>query len=128
MGFWGRGHWGLTKMIYLLLGEDSLAKDKKIAEIKEKVLGADEAIYFDYEVLHAPKLDPEIFKKALINLPAVSSKRLIVIRSIEKLDSHNKDLILEFVKTNSNHADLILDGYHPALSNKLDFQEQGQRI
>ena len=96
-------------MIYLLLGEDTQLKDQKIAEIKKKVLTSKEAHDFDYEVLHALKLDSATLKKTLIALPAVSKKRLIVIRTIQKLDAHNKELILDFIQKNNDYADLILD-------------------
>ena len=62
-------------MHYLLLGENSLAKDQKIAEIKKKLLTSDESLKFDYETLHGTKLDSAVLKKALIALPAVSKKK-----------------------------------------------------
>ncbi len=40
-------------MIYLLLGEDSQAKDKKISEIKTALLTQPEAVFFDFESLDA---------------------------------------------------------------------------
>jgi len=96
-------------MIYLLLGEDSVKKDEKIAEIKKKVLVSKDAFQIDYEVLHSNKLKPEALKKALISLPAISKQRLVVVRSIEKLDQQNKDLILDFLKIKEESIVLVLD-------------------
>jgi DNA polymerase III delta subunit len=96
-------------MIYLLLGEDRLAKDQKINEIKAACLPSDDALKFDYELLHALKLDPSVLKKALIALPAVAKKRLILIRTFEKLSPHNKDIILDFIQKENPHAVLIMD-------------------
>ena len=96
-------------MIYLLLGEDTQAKDQRIAEIKKKILNSKEAHDFDYEVLHAPKLSPQDFKKALMALPAVSKKRLVMVRLLQKLDAQNKEILLTFIQSSFDHVDLILD-------------------
>ena len=96
-------------MIYLLLGDDTKAKDQKIEELKKKYLSSPDALLFDYDSLHAPKLSAEILKKSLLNLPTFSSKRLIVIRSIQKLDNQNKNLLLEFIQSSPKHLVLILD-------------------
>ena len=96
-------------MIYLLLGEDNLSKDRKIEDIKAKLIKSPEALQFDYEVLHGFKLNPVEFKKSLLALPALSEKRLILIRESQKLSEHNQKLILEFADSDARHADLILE-------------------
>jgi len=96
-------------MIYLFIGDDKDAKDRKIAQIKAKYLTDDSALKLDYESLLGTKLDPDILKKALISLPAVSKRRLILIRSVDKLDTHNKKIILDFIQTENHHAVIILD-------------------
>lgn len=96
-------------MIYLLLGDDRSAKDRKIAEIKTACLFSDDALKFDYELLSGFKLDPDVLKKALSALPAIAKTRLILIRDVEKLSSHNKNMILDFVLAENRHAELILD-------------------
>ncbi len=100
-------------MIYLLLGEDAQAKDQKITELKKKILTSKESYDFDYEVLHALKLDPAILKKSLIALPALSKKRLVLIRILQKLDAKNKELILDFIQEKQDYLDLILDADQP---------------
>ena len=42
-------------------------------------------------------------------MPAIAQKRLVVVRDIEKLSQHNKDLILTFIASNEESTDLILD-------------------
>ena len=96
-------------MIYLFLGEDTHVKEQKQTDIKNKFLTSPDSFNFDYEVLHAPKLDAATLKKALLNLPAIAAKRVVVIRSAQKLDSHNKDLILEFVESKVEQIVLIID-------------------
>ncbi len=96
-------------LTYLLCGEDITAKDAKIAELKTKFLNSPEALRFDYELLFAHKLDPKTLKEVLISLPAVASKRLIVIKECHRLNPHNKNLILDFVPKKADYAILILD-------------------
>ena len=106
-------------MIYLLLGEDRQAKEQQIAKIKTSCLSSDDAYPFDYELLHSTKLDPDVLIKALIALPAISQKRLILIRTAEKLDEQNKNIILEFIQTENRHAVLILDSDETVLKNNF---------
>jgi len=99
------------------LGEDRLAKEEKINEVKATCLPSNDAMKFDYELLHGTKLDPAALKKSLLALPAVAAKRLILIRSAEKLSPHNKKIILEFIQTENLHAVLILDTDETAVKN-----------
>ena len=102
-------------MIYLLLGEDRPAKDQKVNEIKISCLSSDDARKLDYELLHAIKLDPDVLKKAILALPAVAKRRLILIRTAEKLSAHNQEIISDFIRSGDEHAALILDSDESAL-------------
>ena len=95
-------------MIYLLLGSDGPAKDRKISEIKTKAFNVN-TFEFDYEVLHAHKLDPLDLKRSFLALPAIAEKRLVVLRQIDRLNPRNKELILEFLRQDLSHVDLIFD-------------------
>jgi len=96
-------------MNYLLIGEDSGAKDDKIAEIKAGILSSLDAAHFDYEILHGTKCDPGHFKKVLLALPAIAKKRLVLIRSANKLSTQNKKILSAFIKDKQDHLDLIID-------------------
>jgi len=96
-------------MVYLFLGEDRESKEKKITEIKAKYLATDSALKLDYELLHGLKCDPSELKKALIAFPGISPQRLILIRTIEKLNTQNKAILLDFISSEHNHVVLILD-------------------
>jgi len=96
-------------MIYLFWGENKAAKEERIAEIKKRNLTSADAFNLDYESLHGSKLDPATLKKALIALPAISKRRFILIRAVEKLNAHNKQIILDFIQIKNQHAVLILD-------------------
>ncbi len=96
-------------MIYLLLGEDGPAKDNKILEIKKNTINSNEALKFDFEILYAHKLSSDILKKAILSLPVVSDKRLVLIRSIQKLSPHNLDIISEFLDDQDERIVLALE-------------------
>ncbi|MFA5059498.1 MAG: hypothetical protein WC676_02610 [Candidatus Omnitrophota bacterium] len=96
-------------MTYLFLGEDTAAKDVKLREIKQKAFPNSDALQFDFEVLHAYKLEPEILKKSLMALPAVAPQRLVMIREGQKLTAHHKEILLEFIQGSSQHCILVID-------------------
>ena len=96
-------------MTYLFLGEDTLAKDQKIAELKKKILVPPQSFQFDYELLSAAKLEPEVLKKALMALAAIAAKRLIIIRECHRLSPHNQEILFQFLEKSFNHAILVLD-------------------
>ncbi|MBF0384530.1 MAG: hypothetical protein HQL27_01535 [Candidatus Omnitrophica bacterium] len=102
-------------MVYLLIGEDNSEKDKIISEFKDKVFSSPGILNFDYEVLRFPKLEPAELKKSLVSLPAISEKRLVVIRGIEKLgakkaaDVQCRQILLNYFDDQNKKADVILD-------------------
>jgi len=96
-------------MIYLLVGHNFLEKNQKIEEIKNKTLSLSGARNFDYEVLDGAKIDAKEFKQALLVLPVISKKRLLVIRSIHKLKADNQKILLEFIQSQPQYVDFICD-------------------
>ena len=96
-------------MTYLFIGEDSLKKNTKIAEIKKTLLPSREALSFDYEVLYGAKLDLLTLQKALKALPALSKQRLVVIKEGHRLNAQLKEFLAGFVQTKADHVTLILD-------------------
>ncbi|HQP10412.1 MAG TPA: hypothetical protein PKV41_03415 [Candidatus Omnitrophota bacterium] len=93
-------------MIYLFLGENGPAKKQQIAKIQESCALTGHALKFDYEPLYAEGLNADVLKKALLALPALAQKRLVLIRNAEELDEKNQRILLEFIK--ADHARLIV--------------------
>ncbi len=96
-------------MTYLFLGQDTLAKDVKLTELKKQFLKTKEAFEFDLETLYAQTLAADELKKSLLNLPVVSKKRVVVIKDAHKLSPYNKGLIEEFTSDAPDYLILILD-------------------
>ena len=106
-------------MIHLFLGEDGPEKERKISELKTECFGDSDAGQLDFDSLNAVKLDPALLKKSLIALPAMSSKRVVLLRSCEKLTLQNKKIILEFIPTDHKYVVLILDSSELSVKNKF---------
>lgn len=103
-------------MIYLLLGDDSAAKDLKILEFKKKYLPSPEAFEFDYENFSASSLNPQDLRKALMAFPVTASQRLILLRGVSKLSAPNKKVILEFAREDRGDIVLILESEEAQVS------------
>ena len=101
--------------VYLFTGQETDKKEKEITKIKEALLKVKDAKQFDYDNLQAHKLNADTLKQSLDALPVVSQQRLLIIREVEKLDKHNKDLILEYANRKDAHVVLLLDAFKPDL-------------
>src|SRR5436190_17474173 len=85
------------------------AKDAKVAAWKQEYLVPEGSHDFDYEVLHGTKCDPLVLKKALMALPALAQKRVVILRDCHKLSEHNQELLSEFGASNHDHLILICE-------------------
>lgn len=99
----------LTTMTYLFTGQDYKLKEEKITQLKRKILTSKEAVEFDYELLYAQKLDPHTLKKALLSLPVILEKRFVLIRDIDKLSSHNTELLINFISQPQDKIVILLE-------------------
>jgi len=95
-------------MAHLFLGKDRKEFDEQVSELKNKIIGSQDLLGFDCEVLYGHKLDSDTLKKALIALPAVSKQRLVVLHDFHKLSAHNKEIIIEFLDSQSTTTELVL--------------------
>ncbi len=96
-------------MLYLILGEDSYAKDNKIIQIKASILVKPESHHFDFESLDAQHLSGANLKKALLALPVMSNKRLLLIRHAHQLKSEAIKVLEAFVAEKYESCDVILE-------------------
>ncbi len=95
-------------MHVLLLGEDSHQKTQVIQSLKSEILPK-EAGEFDYDVLYGHKLSAGELKKTLMALPAVASKRIIVLHQADKLEADQKEILSEFLSSDQTAVILVLE-------------------
>jgi len=72
-------------------------------------LTAKDSAHFDFELLYADKLDADDLKKALVSLPAVSKKRVVMVKTIEKLKEPHQKIIANFLAQKDAPVALILE-------------------
>ncbi len=96
-------------MVYLLLGENIQAKDIQISQIKAGLLIKPESVHFDFESLDAHHLSSANLKKSLLAIPMICSKRLVLVRHVQKLKNDAISVLLAFVSNSPQHCDVILD-------------------
>lgn len=105
-------------MVYLLLGADFKAKDAHLAKIKSDKFKTPDALLFDVEILDAIGITTDAFKKALITLPVISPKRLVILHNAHKLKSADIASLGLFVQKPSLHMDLILETSEDSLKSE----------
>ena len=79
---------------YLFLGVDQAAKDQAILKIKNKIFDKKEAQQFDFDVFYGIKIDLEQLQQSFVQLPVVSSQRLIMIREANKLKPNVQEFLI----------------------------------
>jgi len=101
----------VEQLVYLFVGDDNIAKKKKIDDIKERFLDKD-LKEIDFSVVYADDKDltPQRFDEVLSYLPASKSKkRIVVIKKTESLKRENKEVLLKRIKKPCNSVMLLLD-------------------
>lgn len=96
-------------MTYLFVGRDIAKKDAKIADLKNKLFKDPSSLAFDFELVSGHKLDSDDLRKSLLSLPQTSSQRMVVIRQCEKLNEHNREIVLDFISQELKALVLVLD-------------------
>ncbi len=96
-------------MIYLVCGLDSQTKDKRIADLKNKIFPSNKNITLDFEVLSASKLPLQNLKRAMTTLPVLAEKRFILIRQAEQLQTEHRQLIADLLEKTKDFLILLLD-------------------
>jgi DNA polymerase III delta subunit len=101
--------------LYLLLGEDALAKDAKIKSLKDEFLPP-QLENFNLDVLYGRELKLKDLQERLLALPIKAKKRLLLIRDAGSLRQELKDFLLKYSRKP-----------HPWLVLVLDFPFSGSR-
>lgn len=96
-------------MTYLFVGRELSKKDAKINELKSKNFKDPSSLTFDFEGLSGHKLDSDDLRKALLALPQTAAQRMVVIRQCEKLNEHNRGIVLDIVSQQIKSLVLVLD-------------------
>jgi DNA polymerase III delta subunit len=94
--------------LYLLIGQDVLAKDSKLKEIKKSLLSPT-LENFNLDNLYAKDLTLNELQEKLLCLPVKTKKRILVIKDAQILKEPLRDFLLEYGRKPLAHVALILD-------------------
>ncbi|MCD6093714.1 MAG: DNA polymerase III subunit delta [Candidatus Omnitrophica bacterium] len=104
--------------LYLINGEDEFLKKEETKKIEDALFSSPTQKDFNYAVFDAREADIEEIIKLARFLPWQVSRRLIVVNNIEYLKSHQRDVLISYLKHPSSHTILVLT------STKIDRREK----
>ncbi|NJL16261.1 MAG: DNA polymerase III subunit delta [Nitrospira sp.] len=99
--------------LYLVVGEEDLLRDYAIAALKRAVLGSD-GDEFNYELFYGDEASGSDIQNSVAAVPVFAPRRLVVVKSAEKLTARGGDLLLDCVQNPVESTTLIF------VSQKLD--------
>jgi len=96
------------KLLYLLVGQDSSAKDVMLERLKKEFLPAD-LEKFNFDILYARELSLKILQERLLELPVKSKKRLVLIKGAGQIKTDCKEFLLSYCRKPPANIILVLD-------------------
>ena len=94
--------------LYLINGEDEFLKKEETKKIEDALFSSPTQKDFNYAVFDAREADIEEIIKLARFLPWQVSRRLIVVNNIEYLKSHQRDVLISYLKHPCPHTILVL--------------------
>ncbi len=95
-------------MIYILVGEDTLAKDDKMNKLKAEFLPR-HLEEFSLDTLYAKELSLAGLQERILCLPVNDGKRVVVIKDAEELKNDIKEFLVLYAKKPQPGVILIID-------------------
>lgn len=95
-------------MVYLLIGQDILAKETQLKKIKQEFLPK-ELQDFNLDRLYAKEVTLRDIQERLLAIPLKSAKRIIIIKDAHSLDRESRDFLLAYSKKPHKQLVLVLD-------------------
>lgn len=106
--------------LYLVVGEEDLLRDHAIATLKGAVLGSD-GDEFNYQLFYGDEASGSDIQNSVAAVPVFASRRLVVVKSAEKLTARDGDLLLDCVQNPVESTTLVF--VSPKLDGRLKFSQ-----
>lgn len=106
--------------LYLVVGEEDLLRDYAIAALKRAVLGSD-GDEFNYELFYGDEASGSDIQNSVAAVPVFAPRRLVVVKSAEKLMAREGDLLLDCVQNPVESTTLVF--VSPKLDGRLKFSQ-----
>jgi DNA polymerase III delta subunit len=94
--------------IYLFIGQDSLAKERRISSLKTQFL-KEKVRDFNLDILSARGLELKMLQERLLALPVQSPKRVIVLKDAETLKAPVRAFLRQYALKPCLEVILVLD-------------------
>ncbi|MBX3301681.1 MAG: DNA polymerase III subunit delta [Nitrospira sp.] len=106
--------------LYLVVGEEDLLRDHAIAILKRVALGSggDE---FNYELFYGDEASGSDIRNSVAAVPVFAPRRLVVVKSAEKLPAREGDLLLDCLQNPVESTTLVF--MSPKLDGRLKFSQ-----
>ncbi|MFA6357789.1 MAG: hypothetical protein WCY09_03875 [Candidatus Omnitrophota bacterium] len=98
-------------MVYLLIGQDVLAKEVQLKKIKQEFLPR-QLQDFNLDTLYAKEITLKDIQERFLIIPLKSVKRIIVIKEADSLDEASRKFFLIYSKHPHKQLVLVLDFEH----------------
>ncbi|MGE0471702.1 MAG: DNA polymerase III subunit delta [Nitrospira sp.] len=108
------------RSLYLVVGEEDLLRDHAIATLKGAVLGSD-GDEFNYQLFYGDEASGSDIQNSVAAVPVFASRRLVVVKSAEKLTARDGDLLLDCVQNPVESTTLVF--VSPKLDGRLKFSQ-----
>ena len=106
----------VEESLLLFTGPEDFLKEEALERLKKRQLSKeDEGI--DYHLFYADQIDLSFMINALLTFPFASSKKLVVIKGVEKLPATHREPLLRYCQSPSKTTSLVLE---TTLSSKGD--------
>ena len=93
----------------LILGPDVLLRDKALRVLKARFLKTPDDLKFDLHCLDGHGLAFQDLQAALLTLPAVAERRVVIISRAEKLDEPQLELVEQVVDRDARGCVIVLE-------------------
>ncbi|MDH4085015.1 MAG: DNA polymerase III subunit delta [Nitrospira sp.] len=107
-------------LLYLVVGEEDLLRDHAIAALKHAVLGSD-GDEFNCELFYGDEASGSHIHNSVAAVPVFAPRRLVVVKSAEKLTAREGDLLLDCVQNPVESTTLVF--VSPKLDGRLKFSQ-----
>lgn len=106
--------------LYLVVGEEDLLRDHAVATLKRVVLGSggDE---FNCELFYGDEASGSDIRNSVAAVPVFAPRRLVVVKSAEKLSAREGDLLLDCLQNPVESTTLVF--VSPKLDGRLKFSQ-----
>jgi DNA polymerase-3 subunit delta len=103
---------GAPAPIYLVVGEQAFLRGAAVAAIRQAVLGqeADSAAVFNDDLVYGDETHAQDILNRCDSLPVFATRRLVVVRDINRLGSRETERLQPYLKTPVETTCLVLTG------------------